>query len=76
MIEKLAGIGVISCIRPIFENALRKGNCFMERPSKERLLKLFEIHKKISQKYDLLPEKAETMCALCTGCDMVPGRDD
>ncbi|MDR2944342.1 MAG: radical SAM protein [Methanosarcinales archaeon] len=75
MIEKLADLGVISCVRPIYENALRKNDCFMERPSKERLLKLFEAQKKISQKYDLCPEKSETMCSLCTGCDMVPGRD-
>ncbi|MDL2260797.1 radical SAM protein [Methanimicrococcus sp. OttesenSCG-928-J09] len=76
MIEKLAEIGVIACIRPIYENALRKGDCFMERPSKERILKLFEMQKRISQKYDLHPEKSETMCSLCSGCDMVPGRDD
>lgn len=76
MIEKLAEIGVIACIRPIYENALRKGDCFMERPTPERILKLFEMQKRISQKYDLHPEKSETMCSLCSGCDMVPGRDD
>ncbi|MDV0445733.1 Biotin synthase [Methanimicrococcus sp. At1] len=75
-VEKLAEIGVIACIRPIYENALRKGECFMKRPSKERLLKLFEMQKRISEKYDLHPEKSETMCSLCSGCDMVPGRDD
>jgi len=47
----------------------------MERPAKERLLKLFEMQKKISKKYDLHPEKSETMCSLCTGCDMVPFKD-
>jgi Biotin synthase-related enzyme len=76
MIEKLAEIGVISCVRPIYLNPHRAAECFMERPSPERLLKLFEIQKWISQKYDLHPEKSETMCSLCTGCDMVPGRDD
>lgn len=76
MIEKLAALGVIACVRPIYENALRKGNCFMERPSPERILKLFEMQKRISKKYDLNPEKSETMCSLCSGCDMVPGRDD
>lgn len=75
MIEKLAQIGVIACVRPVFENPLRKGDCFMERPAKERLLKLFEMQKKISKKYDLHPEKSETMCSLCTGCDMVPFKD-
>ena len=75
MIEKLAEIGVISCVRPIFLNLHRAEECFMERPSQKRLLKLFEIQKKISQKYDLHPEKSETMCSLCTGCDMVPFRD-
>lgn len=76
MVEKMASLGVIVCLRPIYENPLRKGNCFMERPSQERLLKLFEIQKKISQKYELFSEKSETMCSLCTGCDLVPGRDD
>ncbi len=76
MVEKLAEIGVIACVRPVYENALRKGDCFMERPSQKRLLKLFEMQKRISQKYSLHPEKAETMCSLCSGCDMVPGRDD
>lgn len=75
-LEKLSRIGVIACVRPIYENALRKGDCFMKRPSGERLLKLFEMQKRIFQKYDLHPEKAETMCSLCSGCDMVPGRDD
>ena len=75
MIEKLAQLGVIACIRPVFETPLRKGDCFMERPAKDRLLKLFEMQKSVSQKYDLHPEKSETMCSLCTGCDMVPSRD-
>ena len=74
-VEKLARLGVIACIRPVFENPLRKGDCFMQRPGKDRLLKLFEMQKKISQKYGLHPDKSETMCSLCTGCDMVPFRD-
>ena len=76
MIERLAKIGVIACIRPVYENKLRKDDCFMERPSQKRLLKLLKIQKEICQKYDLDPEKAETMCSLCGGCDLVPGRDD
>jgi Biotin synthase-related enzyme len=75
MIEKLAKIGVIACVRPVYLNPHRAGECFMERPSQERLLKLFEAQKRISKKYNLHPEKSETMCSLCTGCDMVPSRD-
>ena len=75
MIEKLAEIGVIACVRPIYENALRKENCFMERPSQKRLLKIFAVQKEINNKYGLASEKSETMCSLCTGCDLVPGRD-
>ena len=75
MIEKLAEIGVIACVRPIYENALRKENCFMERPSQKRLLKIFAVQKKINKKYGLASEKSETMCSFCTGCDLVPGRD-
>ena len=74
-VEKLASIGVIACIRPVFENPLRKGECAMKRPTKERLLKLYDMQKRISQKYNLHPEKSKTMCSLCTGCDLVPFRD-
>ena len=75
VIEKLAKMGVIANIRPVFENSLRKGDCFMERPTQERLLKLFDIQKEICKKYDLHPECSKTMCSLCTGCDLVPFRD-
>ncbi|WNY26244.1 radical SAM protein [Methanolapillus ohkumae] len=75
-VEDLAKIGVIACLRPVFENKLRSGECFMERPSKERLLKLYEIQKRICEKYDLHPEKSETMCSKCGGCDLVPFSDD
>jgi biotin synthase-related radical SAM superfamily protein len=75
VVEKLAKIGVITGIRPVFENSLRKGDCFMERPTQKRLLKLFDMQKKIYKKYDLHPEYSETMCSLCTGCDLVPFRD-
>lgn len=74
-VERLAKIGVIACIRPVFKNDLRKDDCFMERPTQERLLKLFEMQKEICQKYDLHPEYSATMCSLCTGCDLVPFRD-
>ena len=75
MIEKLAKMGVIACIRPAYENALRKNECFMERPSQERLLKIFFMQKEINEKYCLACETSQTMCSLCTGCDLVPGRD-
>ncbi|MDV0446473.1 Biotin synthase [Methanosarcinaceae archaeon Ag5] len=75
-LEKLAKIGVIACLRPVFENKLRKGDCFMERPSKDRLMKLYDLQKRICEKYDLHPEKSKTMCSKCGGCDLVPFADD
>ncbi|WNY25723.1 radical SAM protein [Methanolapillus millepedarum] len=75
-VEKLAKIGVITCLRPVFENKLRKGNCFMQRPSKNRLMKLYAMQKRICEKYDLHPEKSKTMCSKCGGCDLVPFADD
>ena len=71
-IETLAKIGVIPILRPVNPHPLRVGDCYMERPSPDRILKLAKIEAEILEKYDLKPELAETMCIKCGGCDLVP----
>ncbi|MBO4302178.1 radical SAM protein [Methanosarcinaceae archaeon] len=70
-LEELAQIGVMTDIRPVSVNPLRRGECFMEKPSAERLLKLFGIQERICLKYGLRPDRAKTLCAKCGGCDLV-----
>jgi biotin synthase-related radical SAM superfamily protein len=71
-IEALAQIGVIPILRPINPHPLRAGDCFMKRPSSDRLLKLAKLEAEILKKYGLDPGLAKTMCLKCTGCDLVP----
>ncbi|AKB53288.1 Biotin synthase-related enzyme [Methanosarcina barkeri MS] len=71
-IETLAQIGVIPVLRPVNPHPLRAGDCFTERPSPERLLKLAKLEAEILKKYGLDPRLAKTMCLKCTGCDLVP----
>lgn len=74
-VETLAKIGVIPILRPVNPHPLRSGDCFTERPSPERLLKLAKIEAEILKKYGLDPSLAKTMCLKCTGCDLVPVAD-
>ncbi|MDW5550063.1 radical SAM protein [Methanosarcina sp.] len=71
-VEALAQMGVTPILRPINPHPLRAGDCFMERPSSERLLKLAKLEAEILKKYGLDPGLAKTMCLKCTGCDLVP----
>lgn len=71
-IRDLTGAGVIPVVRPLFPT----GACrTFQRPTKERLLSLYEIHSKALNEAGLDSSQAKTMCSACTGCDMVPGRD-
>ena len=72
VMEDLAALGVIPVLRPLTPAASLAG---MPRPSTERLLSLFEAHGRILRRAGLDPRRALTMCAACTGCDLVPGRD-
>jgi biotin synthase-related radical SAM superfamily protein len=74
-IETLAKMGVIPVLRPVNPHPLRAGDCFTERPTHERLLKLAKLEAEILKKYGLNPGLAKTMCLKCTGCDLVPGVD-
>lgn len=71
-IETLTQMGVIPVLRPVNPHPLRTEDCFMERPSPERLLKLSKLEAEILKKYGLDPGLAKTMCLRCTGCDLVP----
>ncbi|AKB82663.1 Biotin synthase-related enzyme [Methanosarcina barkeri 3] len=71
-VEALAQIGVIPILRPINPHPLRIEDCFMERPSSDRLLKLAKLEAEILKKHGLDPGLAKTMCLKCTGCDLVP----
>lgn len=71
-VETLAQMGVIPVLRPVNPHPLRAGDCFTERPSPERLLKLAKMEAEILEKYGLDPSLAKTMCLKCTGCDLVP----
>lgn len=71
-VETLAKMGVIPILRPVNPHPLRIGDCFTERPSPERLLRLAKIEAEILKKHGLNPGLAMTMCLKCTGCDLVP----
>lgn len=71
-IETLAEMGVIPVLRPVNPHPLRADDCFAERPSPERLLKLVKLEAKILERNGLDPRLAKTMCLKCTGCDLVP----
>ncbi|MCK4269982.1 MAG: radical SAM protein [Methanogenium sp.] len=71
-ITELAQHGVIPVVRPLTPSP---GLPHLKRPSKERILKIFEIHERILIDYNLDTRAALTMCTACTGCDLVPGRD-
>lgn len=72
-VRRLTGMGVIPVLRPLNPAAGLKDR---NRPSKERLLKLLSIHAKALANASLDPCVALTMCVACTGCDLVPGRDE
>ncbi len=73
--EKLARLGVISSLRAVVEHPLRAEQTEMRRPSAERLLRLARKEREILDKHGLRADFAETMCAACTGCDLIPHRD-
>jgi biotin synthase-related radical SAM superfamily protein len=72
-INRLTGIGVIPVLRPLSPAAALSD---YERPSPERLLKLYEIHKEALCRAGLDPSQAQSMCVACSGCDLVPWRDE
>lgn len=73
--EELARMGVIPIIRAVGVHPLRFGEIEAERPTKERLLGLAKMARRILDKYGLDASVSKTMCLPCTGCDLNPHID-
>ncbi len=73
--EELAKMGVIPIIRAVGVHPLRFGEIEAERPTKERLLRLAKMARRILDKYGLDASVSKTMCLPCTGCDLNPHVD-
>lgn len=72
-LRKLCRIGVIPVVRPLTPAGELKD---WQRPSAERLIRIFGLHKRILQEAGLDRYHPLSMCAACGGCDLVPGKDD
>jgi len=72
--HELIEMGVIPILRAVVEHPLRV-ETGMRRPSAERLLRLARKERELLDDYGLRADIAETMCAPCTGCDLIPHRD-
>jgi biotin synthase-related radical SAM superfamily protein len=72
--QDLIKMGVIPILRAVVEHPLRS-QTRMRRPSAERLLRLARKERALLDQYGLRADVAETMCAACTGCDLMPHRD-
>ncbi|HUU74904.1 MAG TPA: radical SAM protein [Methanoregulaceae archaeon] len=72
-IRRLTRMGVIPILRPLNPAADLSDR---ERPSQERLLRLYDVHCRALKEAGLDPTQALSMCVACSGCDLVPGRDE
>ncbi|MGZ4902306.1 MAG: radical SAM protein [Halobacteriota archaeon] len=72
--EDLIRIGVIPILRAVVEHPLRSDKG-LHRPDAERLLRLARKERELLDQYGLRADEAKTMCAPCTGCDLIPHRD-
>ena len=72
--HELIEMGVIPILRAVVEHPLRV-DTGMRRPSAERLLRLARKERELLDEYGLRADIAKTMCAPCTGCDLIPHRD-
>jgi biotin synthase-related radical SAM superfamily protein len=73
-LEELISMGVIPMLRAAVEHPLRSQEG-IRRPDPDRLLRLARKERELLDKYGLRADVAQTMCAPCTGCDLVPHRD-
>jgi biotin synthase-related radical SAM superfamily protein len=72
--QDLIKMGVIPILRAVVEHPLRTETS-MRRPSAERLLRLARKERELLDENGLRADIAKTMCAPCTGCDLMPHRD-
>ncbi|EJG06485.1 MAG: radical SAM protein [Methanofollis liminatans] len=71
-IRQLCRLGVIPILRPLTPAA---GLSHYRRPDASRLLRLHAVAAREMAAAGLDAVQARTMCAACTGCDLIPGRD-
>jgi biotin synthase-related radical SAM superfamily protein len=74
-IKQLTERCIIPILRPISPHPLRKDVKNISRPDAARLLKLGNMLRDMLDRNSLCADKAQTMCLLCTGCDLTPHRD-
>ncbi len=74
-IDELAEMGVLPVLRAVYPHPLRVGEIEMTRPSAERLIRLARHAHSALDRHGLRGDLALTGCYLCTGCDLIPGRD-
>ena len=74
-IDELAETGVLPVLRAVYPHPLRIDEIVMNRPSAERLLGLARYARRALDRNGLRGDLALTGCYLCTGCDLVPGKD-
>ncbi len=71
-VERLCRMGVIPVLRPLTPSAGLSQYC---RPDASRLLGLHAVAAREMAAAGLDAKRALTMCAACTGCNLIPGRD-
>ena len=74
-IEELATMGVIPILRAGGMHPLRVGEVEVERPTRDRILKLTKVLRRILDEHGLRADVSQTMCLPCTGCDINPHLD-
>jgi len=74
-IEELTTMGVIPILRAGAMHPLRVGEVNIERPTRDRILKLTRVLRRILDENGLRADVSQTMCLPCTGCDMNPHLD-
>jgi len=72
--QELIKMGVIPILRAVVEHPLRP-QTKMRRPTADRLLRLARKERELLDENGLRADVAQTMCAPCTGCDLMPHRD-
>ncbi|MBA1341119.1 MAG: Biotin synthase [ANME-2 cluster archaeon] len=74
-LEELALMDVVPILRAASMHPLRVGEVDIERPDRDRLLKLTRILRRILDEHGLRADVSRTMCLPCTGCDLNPHLD-
>jgi len=72
-IHNLVSRGIIPVLRPLNPVAEFIGT---PRPTAQRLIKFYDLLSRELTAAKLDPRLSLTMCSNCTGCDLVPGRDE